>query len=30
MKKKLIIDTRRILSRKNLNVEYLAIGLGSN
>ena len=30
MKKKLVIDTRRILSRKNLNVEYLAIGLGLN
>ena len=30
MKKKLVIDTRRILSGKNLNVEYLAIGLGLN
>jgi hypothetical protein len=30
MKKKLVIDTRRILSGKNLNVDYLAIGLGLN
>ena len=30
MKRKLIIDARRILSRKNLNVEYFALGLGAN
>ena len=30
MKRKLVIDTRRILSRKNLNVEYFALGLGTN
>ena len=29
MKKKLIIDTRRILSGKNLNVEYFALGMGN-
>ena len=30
MEKKLIVDTRRILSGKNLNAEYLALGLGLN
>mgnify|MGYP000502650650 FL=1 len=29
MKRKLIIDTRRILSRKNLNAEYFALGMGN-
>ncbi len=29
MKRKLIIDTRRILSGKNLNVEYFALGMGN-
>ena len=29
MKRKLIIDTRRILSGKNLNVEYFALGVGN-
>ena len=28
MNKKFIIDTRRILSNKNLNAKYYAIGLG--
>ena len=30
MRRKLIIDTRRILSGKNLNAEYFALGLGTN
>jgi UDPglucose 6-dehydrogenase len=30
MKRKIIIDTRRILSGKNLNAEYFALGLGTN
>jgi len=29
MREKIIIDTRRILSKKKLKAEYLAIGLGS-
>jgi len=29
MKRKLIIDTRRILSGKNLNAEYFALGMGN-
>ena len=29
MKKKLIIDTRRILSGKNLSAEYFALGMGN-
>ena len=29
MKRKLIIDTRRILSGKNLNAEYYALGMGN-
>jgi len=29
MKRKLIIDTRRVLSRKNLNAEYFALGVGN-
>jgi len=29
MKRKLIIDPRRILSRKNLNAEYFALGMGN-
>ena len=29
MKRKLIIDTRRILSGRNLNVEYFALGMGN-
>jgi len=30
MRRKLIIDTRRILSEKNLDAEYFALGLGIN
>ena len=30
MKRKLIIDTRRILSEKNLNGKYFGLGLGTN
>jgi len=30
MKRKLIIDTRRILTNKNSNIEYYALGIGNN
>ena len=29
MKKKLIIDTRRLLVEKKLDAEYFAVGIGS-
>ena len=30
MKKKLVIDTRRIFSKKKMNIDYIALGIGDN
>ena len=30
MKKKLVIDTRRMFSKKKMNIDYIALGIGGN